>query len=319
LAVPERVRFKYRLDGLDTTWQDAGGRREAFYTNLGPGHYRFRVIASNDDGVWNEAGAALSFNIPPTWYQTVWFRVAVVLLIGGLGAATAAFFQRVRHMRSQAALKSRYEATLAERSRIAQDLHDTLLQGFAGVTLQLKTAELALPEQPDVAAETLLRVQRLARESLREARERVWDMRQADGDTVNLPAALETVARDRTLGTGITVSVTTQGQARRLAPHQEDAAFRIGREAISNAVRHAGAQRIEIALGFTDDAFRLEVRDDGRGFTPEEADDARRRGHFGVSGMRERAERVGGRCEATSRPEGGTIVFLELPSSPPSA
>jgi signal transduction histidine kinase len=217
------------------------------------------------------------------------------------------------------ALKTQYEATLAERARIAQDLHDTLLQGFAGVTLQLKTAELALPDQPDVATETLLRVQRLARESLREARERVWDMQQTDLLSDDLATAIESLARDRAAGTNIRIAIVTKGSPRRLTRLLEDVAFRIAREAIGNAIRHANAQRIEVVLDYAEELFRLEVRDDGRGFTAEQADVARRQGHFGLSGMRTSAARVGGRCEAASQPDGGTLVRLELPlsESPP--
>jgi signal transduction histidine kinase len=313
LSLPERVQFRYQLEGEDRTWHDVGTRRRAYYTGLAPRSYRFRVIASNGDGVWNERGAAWSFRVLPAWYQTAWFRGGGALLIGGLGATAAALVQRRRHLRSREALRSRYEATLAERARIAQDLHDTLLQGFAGVTLQLKTAELALPEQPDVAAETLMRVQQLARASLREARERVWDMRETDLGGDDLPTALEAIARERTAGTGIEVSVVSAGRRRRLARAVEDAAFRIGREAVVNAVRHAEARRIEIHVAFGATTLRLEVRDDGRGFTAEEAEDARRRGHLGLSGVRERATRMGGRCDVRARPAGGTIVAFEVP------
>jgi signal transduction histidine kinase/ligand-binding sensor domain-containing protein len=315
LAIPERVRFKHRLEGLDTTWHDVGGRREAFYTNLRPGHYRFRVIAANDDGVWNEDGVQLRFDVLPAWYQTAWFRAAVVLMIGALGAAAALVVQRGRHLRVQLALTGRYEATLAERARIAQDLHDTLLQGFAGVTLQLKTAELALPERPDVAAETILRVQQLARASLKEARERVWDMRDAEFGRADLPEALEATLREYSTGTGIEIAVITTGQRRRLERSIEDAAFRIGREAAANAVRHAQARRVEIHIDFGATNLRLDVVDDGRGFTPGEADDARRRGHFGMSGMRERATRMGGACDVKPRAGGGTIITIDLPVS----
>jgi signal transduction histidine kinase/ligand-binding sensor domain-containing protein len=313
LSVPERIQFRYRLEGEDQAWHSVGTRRRAYYTRLGPGAYRFRVMASNADGEWSETEAGWSFRILPAWYQTLWFKAAAVLLIGGLGAAAAALIQRRRHLRAQETLKGRYEATLAERARIAQDLHDTLLQGFAGVTLQLKAAELALPEQPDVAAETILRVQRLARESLREARERVWDLREAELGRDDLAAALEGLARERTAGTGIEVSVTNGGERRPLARSVEDAAFRIGREAVANAVRHAEPRRIEIHLEFGATTLRLEVRDDGRGFTAEEAEEARRRGHFGLSGSQERARGVGGRCDVLARPGGGTIVALELP------
>lgn len=313
LSAPDRVQFRYRLDGEDRTWHDVGTRRRAYYSGLGPGTYRFRVAASTGGGVWHETATVLAFRVLPAWYETIWFRGSVVLLIGALGATAAALVQRRRHQRSQAALRGQYEATLAERARIAQDLHDTLLQGFAGVTLQLKAAELALPEQPDVAAETILRVQRLARESLREARERVWDMRRTELSANDLPAALEAIARDRTVGTELEVSVVTTGDRRRLTRPVEDAAFRIGREAIVNALRHAEPRRIEIHVEFGATKLRLEVRDDGRGFTTDEAEAARRRGHFGLTGARERAASLGGRCDIRARPEGGTVVGVELP------
>jgi signal transduction histidine kinase/ligand-binding sensor domain-containing protein len=313
LAVPERVLFQYRLDGLDTTWQDAGGRREAFYTNLRPGPYRFHVRAANDDGVWNETGTSLGFDVRPAWYQTPWFGAFAVLLIAGLGAATAAMIQRSRHLRLQSALHAQYKATIAERSRIAQDLHDTLLQGFAGVTLQLKAAEVALPEEPDVAVETIMRVQELAKRSLREARERVWDMHETDLGADDLLQALEAIVREHTAGSGTRVTVSATGDRRRLTRIVEDAAFRVGREAMVNAVRHAEASHIEIALDFGADVLRLTVRDDGRGFDTEISEDARRKGHFGLSGARERAARMGGKCEVHSRRGAGTVVTLELP------
>ncbi len=312
LSIPERTQFRYRLEGQDPDWRDVGPRRRAYYSGLGPGAYRFRVIASDADGNWNEAGAVLAFRVLPAWYQTLWFYAGVALLIGGLGALAAVLVQRRRHQ----TLKGRYEATLAERARIAQDLHDTLLQGFAGVTLQLKAAELALPDEPDVAAETILRVQQLARSSLREARERVWDMRGTELGADDLPAALEALARERTGGSGVEVSVVSSGRRRRLTRPVEDAAFRVGREAIVNAVRHAEARRIDIHVEFGSTTLRLEVRDDGRGFTPVEGEEARRRGHFGLTGMRERAASCGGRCDVSPGAGGGTIVTLVLPNTP---
>jgi signal transduction histidine kinase len=312
-STPERVRFRYRLVGADTSWHDVGVRRRAYFTQLAPGSYRFEVTAGYEDGAWNETGASWSFRVLPAWYQTLWFKAAVVLLVGGLIAAATALVQRGRHRRVQQALRKEYEATLAERARIAQDLHDTLLQGFAGVTLQLKAAELALPEEPDVAAETILRVQQLARESLREARERVWDMRETELGGDDLLAALEAIARERTSGTGIEVSVVSAGQRRRLTRSLEEAAFRIGREAVVNAVRHAEAHRVEIHLDFGPTLLRLEIHDDGRGFTPADAESARRNGHFGLSGMHQRAAHLGGRCEVRPRPGGGSVVVLELP------
>ena len=313
LSIAERLQFRYRLEGVDTAWREVGTRRQAYYTGLGPGPYRFRVSANNGDGNWVETPAVWSFRVLPAWYQTGSFRVVGVLLIGAIGGLLVALIQRRRHMRAQLQLKRQYEITLAERARIAEDLHDTLLQGFAGVNLQLIAAEMALPSRPDVAADTIVRVQRLTEESLREARERVWEMREASAVSDNLPAALETVARDRTANTPIQVAVTTSGSSRQLPLSLEDASFRIGREAIVNAVRHAQASRIEIHLDFRVSSFGLEVRDDGRGVSPMEAAAARQRGHFGLSGMESRALHLGGRCAVRPRPGGGTIVDLELP------
>ena len=313
LSFPERVQFRYRLDGADPTWREVGNRRRAYYTDLTPGSYHFRVSANKGDGRWIESGATWSFRVLPAWYQTLWFRALVILLIGSLGGLVVAMVQRRRHARAQAELKRQYEITLAERVRVAEDLHDTLLQGFAGVNLQLIAAEMAIPSQPEVAAATLVRVQRLTEESLREARERVWEMRDAALTSDDLATALETIARDRTLGLPMEVEVTTTGSSRQLPPSVHDASFRIGREAIVNVVRHADASRIEIHLDFRANAFHLEVRDNGHGVSPNEAPDALKRGHFGLSGMQNRASLMGGRCDVRQRPGGGTIVTLDLP------
>ncbi|MEO8619601.1 MAG: two-component regulator propeller domain-containing protein [bacterium] len=313
LSRADRMRFRYRLEGHDPAWIDAGVRRRAYYNGLAPGTYSFRVSASSGDDIWNDTGAPLSFRVLPSWYQTLWFRGFVIMLIGGAGAGIAAIVQRRRHMRHQETLRAQYEATLAERSRIAQDLHDTLLQGFAGVALQVKAAEMALPERPDIAAETLMRVQRLTRDSLREARESVWDMRETELGSEDLPAALETCIRERTAGTRVEVSVESSGERRRLSPQVEHAAYRIGREAMSNAVRHAEATRIEVHVMFEPSVLRLEVRDNGRGFAPEQAEVARHNGHFGLSGMGDRATAAGGHCELRANPDRGTIVAVELP------
>jgi signal transduction histidine kinase/streptogramin lyase len=313
LSFPERIQFRYRLEGAEPTWREVGTRRRAYYTDLTPGTYHFRVSANNGDGKWIETGATWSFRVMPAWYQTLWFRTLVILLIGGVGGLVVAIVQRSRHARAHAELKRQYEITVAERVRVAEDLHDTLLQGFAGVNLQLIAAERAIPHHPDVAAATLVRVQRLTEESLREARERVWEMRDAAMASDDLATALEAIARDRTAGLPIEVAVTTAGNSRRLPPALEDASFRTGREAIVNVVRHAEASRMEIHLDFRASTFYLEVRDNGRGVSPNELAEARKRGHFGLSGLESRASHLGGRCEVRPRPGGGTIVALELP------
>ena len=313
LSIPERVHFRYKLEGWDTEWRDVGTRRQAYYTGLAPGKYRFRVAASNNDGVWNEAGAAWSFSVEPAFYQTTWFLLLSVLLSAGVMWSVGAFVVRRRTRLARALLQSQFQAALAERSRIATDLHDTLLQGFAGLTLELKTAELALPEQPDVAAETLARVQQLAGAALREARESVWDLRSTGLDELDLVEALQARAVAATVGADTAVKVSTSGERRRLPRDVEVAAFRIGREAVANAVRHADARVIEIALDYGPSALTLEVRDNGCGLTDAQRAVASKSGHFGITGMEERARRAGGSCEVRPRLGGGTVVALQLP------
>ena len=180
LAVPDRVRFKYRLEGLDTTWQDAGGRREAFFTNLPPGRYRFHVIASNDDGVWNTAGASLAFTIEPAWNQTWWFFGLVALALVATPALAAVAWQRRRARLAAERTQARFEAILAERTRVARELHDTLLGGMAGVVLQLDAGagRVAAGDSNTAAVANLLStLGSQARQALAETRQFVVAMR----------------------------------------------------------------------------------------------------------------------------------------------
>ncbi|MES2306509.1 MAG: two-component regulator propeller domain-containing protein [Gemmatimonadota bacterium] len=313
LANPDRVQFRYRLEGEDSTWHDVGTQRRVTYNDLGPGDYRFRIAARNRDGVWDETGSAWTFRVLPPWYQTRWFQLGTVLVIVGFATGTIALVQRQRHLRAQELLRRGYEATLAERARIAQDLHDTLLQGIAGVSMQLKAAERALPDEPDLAAEMLAHVQRLTRQALREARERVMDLHETDLGQDDLAGALAAAAAELVASTGIHLAISSRGERRRVSREVEIAAIRIGREAIANAVRHAEAQRIDIVVDFAPTVLRLEVCDDGKGFTFEDGEQAQLSGHLGLSGMRSRADRLGGHCEVRPRAGGGTVVAVELP------
>ena len=309
LAVPEKVRFRFKLEGQDRGWREVVNQRRVEYSNLPPGSYRFRVTASNNSGVWNEAGAFLDFAIAPAYYQTAWFRVLYVLAAAGL--IWIAYLVRMRQVAGS--LRTRYQAALGERNRIAQELHDTLLQGFAGVTLQLKAAELALPDHPDVAAETLDRVHRLATEALREARESVWDLRGSELDELDLVEALRGRALAATAGSNLAVTVTARGVPRRLPRRIETAALRVGREALANAVKHADASRIEIDVQFGAALLALQIRDDGRGFTQDQLETAIQNGHFGITSMQDRARQAGGTCEVAPGVKGGTVVTLRLP------
>lgn len=310
LSIPERVRFRYRLVGSDTTWQDVGTRREAFYTNLGPGSYRFRVIAANDDGLWNQEEAAIDVVIPPTFIQTKAFLALCALATAGVIGLLAIW----RHRRVAAAIRARFDVTLAERTRIAQELHDTLLQSLTGVALQVHAALRILGTRPQEAAEILKGVEDTANVSAREARHMVWEMRAPELDMSDLPDALASVARDAIAAKPIAFHLAVRGERRRLPHPVEVTALRIGREAILNVVRHASARMVEVTLDFDTRALNMRVRDDGRGMSHTDREAARSDGHWGIVGMRERATRVGGTIDLTSAPGGGTVISVVLPT-----
>jgi signal transduction histidine kinase/ligand-binding sensor domain-containing protein len=308
LAAPDRVRFRYRLLGGAAGWQDAGTRREAIYTNLGPGSYRFHVVAANEDGVWNREGATLDVVIPPTFVQTRAF-----LALCALAAAAALWLlARWRQQRVADRLRARYDATLAERMRIARELHDTLLQGFTGVSLHVHAARRLVESRPADAARLLARAAAAADATLLDARHGVWDMRVAELESRDLPDALAAAAAGVIDERPIQLRFVVRGERRRLAHAVEVTALRIGREAVANAVEHAGPGRVEVVLEFGPRHLRLRVRDDGSGFVPEDAEAARRSGHWGIAGMRERAARMGGTLTVESVP-GSTLVSLVLP------
>ncbi len=311
LAIPDRVRFRYRLEGSDTTWQDAGNRREAIYTNLGPGTYHFRVIAANEDGVWNEDGAAVEFSIAPTFMQTPLFVMLCGVAVGGI----VWLLVQLRHRRATDAIRARFDATLAERTRIAGELHDTLLQDFSGVTMQLHAVQRLFESRPADAARTLREAIETADGSLRDARHAVWELRSPELESLDLPDALVAAARTVLASTRIELTVDVRGARRRLSPAAEGAAFRIGKEAIANAAKHSAAQTVTLSFHYEATRFMLCISDDGNGFLPAESERHVRRGHWGLTVMRERAQRVGGSLEIDASPGGGTRITLELPLS----
>jgi signal transduction histidine kinase/ligand-binding sensor domain-containing protein len=311
LSIPERVRFRYRLVGSDLDWQDAGGRRDAFYTNLRPGRYQFAVVASNDDGVWNTEGATLNVVIPPTFAQTPAF-LGLCLLASGL-FAIAAYRMRLRAVST--ALRDRFEVRLAERTRIAQDLHDTLLQGFTGITLQLQGVRRGLTPNDAGADASLERILTDADATLREARRAVWDIRAPELEGTDTVDALNNAARTCIGGTGITMRLDVVGERRRLSGDTELSVLRIGREAVLNAVQHSAATVITIEFGFDAHALTLRIADDGVGVDEVTADFATQRGHWGIAGMRERAARLGGSLTISRARHRGTVVLLTLPTT----
>ena len=315
LSIPDRVRFRYQLTGSDEGWQDVGGRREAIYTNLGPGSYRFRVIAANDDGVWNEAGAAFDFTIPPSFTQTRWFVAVWVAALGGLvWLAYLACMQQVA-----SGLRMRYQVALAERTRIAQELHDTLLQAFTGITLQLGAIQRRLAQRGQEGAEALKDVLASADTALRDARHMIWDMRPAELEDQDLAAALETAARSAVAESPATLVFAVKGDRRRLPLSVETTALRVGSEAVLNAVTHAAPRTVRVSIEYGPRFVTVRVVDDGVGIAPGAMDAAVKGKHLGISGMRERAKRAGGALEISSERGRGTAVSVSLPIGEPPA
>lgn len=308
LSIPERVAFKYRLEGLETDWRDAGNRREAFYTNLGPGKYRFRVVAANNDGVWNEQGAIFEFEVQPLFYQTNWFMLAALAAFGAL--AWIVYRLRVRQVKAR--LHLLYEERLSERTRIAQDLHDTLLQGFLGTTMRLQAVSNLLPEKPERAKENLNEVLDQVDGVLEEGRRGIWNIRTSAVPGNDLEEALKLAGEDLNATYPADFTVTMKGENRPLHPLIRDEVYRIGREALVNAFRHSKASEIEFEIEYALRYLRISVRDNGCGIDPEFLE-AGREGHLGLSGMNESAEKIGAELKIWSRAESGTEVELMVP------
>jgi signal transduction histidine kinase/ligand-binding sensor domain-containing protein len=307
MAIPERVRFRYLLEGKDTEWQDVGTRRQAYYDNLPPRDYRFRVMASNNDGVWNEAGASWSFRIVPTFYQTVWFQTLCVLAAAGLIWLVYRF--RLRQM--SARINLLYNERLAERTRIARDLHDTLLQSLAGVSLQLHGISKQAVTAPEKTPGMIDRIRQQVDAAFREARMKVYNLRSPAIEGQSLAEALsdftERLGPMATAKCGLTVV----GEPRACTPEIEEELLRIAQEAANNANRHAQASEIRIALDYGASSLKLAISDDGRGFDLDEG--LGKSGHWGLKNMQERAGHIRGKCTITSAPGRGTQVEVHVP------
>jgi signal transduction histidine kinase/ligand-binding sensor domain-containing protein len=309
LTAPERVRFRYKLDGLDKDWQDGGNRREVFYTNLPPGPYTFHVIGANNDGVWNETGDTLRFTIEPAWYQTRWFHalcwfVALVVLAG---------LYRVRLMQVRADTRRLMEARLSERERIARDLHDTLLQSMQGLMLRFRAATNAIPNE-EKSRDMMERALGRAEQVIVESRDKVKEIRAEDAASLSLPNALAAVAAPFEGPAAPALRLTVEGDPIELHPVVREDALLISREAIANAFLHANAHRIEVELSYRSSALHIRVRDDGTGISPDVISKGRE-GHWGLAGMRERARKIRARLDIWSTPGAGTEVDLVIPAA----
>jgi signal transduction histidine kinase/ligand-binding sensor domain-containing protein len=315
LVASEKVFFRYKLEGWDRDWQDVGTRRQAFYSNLPPRNYRFRVMACNNSGVWNEAGAFLDFSVAPAYYQTIWFRSLCVIAF----LALLAFLYEYRLRQLARQFNMRLEERVNERTRIARDLHDTLLQSFQGVLLKFHAVTYLLTNNPD-AEKALEAVIDQARQAIVEGRDAVSGLRSsalpASNDVARALSVLgEELAASQTDGNSAEFRVQVEGMPRNLAPVICDEVYRIGGEALRNAFRHAQAERIELEIRYDRRQFRLRVRDDGKGIDTKVLGGDGRPGHYGLPGMHERARLVGGKLSVWSQVGSGTEAELTIPAA----
>jgi signal transduction histidine kinase/ligand-binding sensor domain-containing protein len=306
LSIPERVRFRYKLDGWDRDWQDVGARREAFYTNLAPGMYRFHVTACNNDGVWNDVGATIDFRILPAWYQTNWFHVQCV--IAAFAIIWASHRLRVRQIARSIGL--RFDERLAERTRIARDLHDNFLQTIQGSKL---VADDALDKSSDPVRmrRAMEKLSEWLGQATQEGRAALNSLRTSTVETNDLAQALQRATEDCPVPGSMVVKFSVVGDAKRMHPIVRDEIFRIGYEAIRNACVHSYASKLEAGLTYGQDLV-LRVADNGVGIDSEVVHRGKD-GHFGLQGMRERAVRIGGKLTLVSSSRSGTEIKLTVP------
>jgi signal transduction histidine kinase/ligand-binding sensor domain-containing protein len=307
LAVPQKVRFRYRLHGLDDQWQEPGARRQAFYTDLPPGSYRFDVAATRGDGIWTDAEPSLNFVVAAAWYQTTWFRFACVAL--GVLALSLVYRWRMRQIAQRA--HARFDERLAERTRLARELHDTLLQTIQGSKM---VADDALDATDfDRLHQAMKRLSVWLGEAISEGREALNSLRNSTTQTNDLAESFRRAAEDCVLHGEITVNFSVQGAAVDMHPIVRDEVYRIGYEAIRNACAHSRAERVTVTLRYAEDLLSLEVGDNGIGIDAATA--WTKPGHFGLHGMRERAARIGATLTVTSTPGAGTGIMLVVPGS----
>ncbi len=307
LTLPQRVQFRYMLEGVDTQWQEVGNRRSAYYTTLAPGSYRFRVMAANEDGVWNTDGAGMMLVVPPTPVQTVWFKLLCVALV----ALLAWGLHRLRLREALRRMQRSFDVRVAERERIARTLHDTYLQSVQSLILRFHNIKAVLP-QNDAVQHHIDAALDAADAVAEEGREQLMDLRVNDVCRGDLAPALETAGSTACDQQGVAFSLHEQGPRRALKAVVKDELFAIAREAVANALRHSGSARVRVELVYDTAGFTLEVRDEGKGFDDEVLQSGKRERHWGLTGMRERAARMGAMLTIRSKPDDGTSIEVSL-------
>ncbi len=315
MVAPEKIHFRFKLEGQDPNWREVVNDRKVEYSNLAPRPYRFRVIACNNSRVWNEQGAVLDFSIAPAYWQTNWFRTACVAAF--LAMIWGTYQLRVRQLAAQ--FNMRLEDRVSERTRIARDLHDTLLQSFQGLLPRFQAAIYKLPDSPVDARKTLEAAVDQASQAITEARDAVQGLRMSTVEKNDLAVAIRAIGDELAAAennqTSTPFQVLVEGTPRGLHPILRDEVYRLATEALRNAFRHAAARAVEVEIRYDEKYFRLRVRDDGKGIGPEVLRGEGREGHYGLHGMRERARLVGGKLTIWSEVESGTEIELIIPAS----
>jgi signal transduction histidine kinase/ligand-binding sensor domain-containing protein len=308
LSMPSRVLFKYKLEGVDPDWQDAGTRRQAFYTNISPGQRAFHVLAANEDGLWNDVGASITLTTPPMFYQTRWFYtlcgLSVLLVLWQL--------YRIRLHQLTKQVQGRLSVRLEERERIARELHDTLLQSTQGLILLFQGFAGRL-KRPDPMRGEMESALDQADDLLNEARDRVVDLRTTALESDVAPA-IARAGEDLFAGSPVAFGIIVTGTPRLLLSSVADDVYRIAREALTNAARHAQASVVEVDIAYDIADFRLRVRDNGKGLEPSVQSAGRRPRHFGLQGMRERAQKMGGIFNLWTKDRAGIEIELIVPA-----
>jgi signal transduction histidine kinase len=308
LTMPGRVQFRTRLDGVDTAWQNAGARREAFYTNLEPGKYTFHVTAANNDGLRGDE-AVLTFRIEAAYYQTRWFALLCGVLALTVLLALVLVWSRQVTLRDRARIEARHE----ERNRVARELHDTLLQAVYGLVLRFQSVvdRIADEETRDVLELALQN----ADDVLVEGRMKIGELRDEDVAGQNLHDALAAVGNHLEQDSATVIRLSTTGVRRALSYDAFAECLAIGREAIANAYQHARASVVEVEIRYTTHALELVVRDDGRGIDDRVLCGKSATGHWGIAGMKERAAALGARLDILDRNPYGTEIRLKVPAA----
>jgi signal transduction histidine kinase len=309
LAHPERVRFRYRLLGVDQGWQDAGQRRQAYYTNLGPGAYEFQLIAANEDGVWSTTNAVLSFNVRPAFYQRLSVKIAggvLALLILAL-----VFVVRLEHLHKR--YRRGIEARHAERERIARDMHDTLLQGVQALLFRLQMWEedrnIPALQRSEIAAVSLQ-----TKSIILKSRERILMIRRTDAQPADLVESLAAIGNESPLGTTPAFEVKTVGSPETLTIDAKEQLLDIAREAVRNACQHARATRVEVTVDYRKRSLIMRITDDGQGFDASVTEGRTESIHFGLMGMRERAKQLKAEFHIQSKAGSGTRIDVIVPA-----